>query len=372
MPDRRDYYQILGVPRDASPEQIKQAYRRLARQYHPDVNKSAEAAEKFKQINEAYQVLSDPEKRRAYDLYGTAEPAVAEGFEDFPFGSFTELFEEFFGFGTRSGARARRVPQRGADQHISLRLTFREAVLGTERDIEVERLEPCERCGGTGAEPGTSPMRCPTCGGRGEVRRVQQTILGSFVNVSTCPTCGGHGEVVTVRCSHCGGEGQAKRRRIVRVRIPAGVDTGTRIRLSGEGDVGTNGGPPGNLYVTIEVEPDPQFRRQGDDIIYELPINIAQAALGAEVAVPTLEGEEVIRIQPGTQSGEVIRLRNRGVPRLQRSGRGDQLIVVRVLTPTNLTPRQRQLLEELGETLGEEPGGGGTSFIDRMRQVLGL
>ncbi|NPV06328.1 MAG: molecular chaperone DnaJ [Anaerolineae bacterium] len=374
MADTRDYYEVLGVPRNADPEDIRRAYRRLAREYHPDVNRSPEAAETFKAVNEAYHVLSDPERRRAYDRFGQAGLSGMNGFEGFNgFGGLGDIFEDLFGFGMRTSAQARRAPQRGTDLHYSLHLSFRDAVFGTTQELEVTRLEPCDRCGGTGAEPGTSPTRCPTCNGTGEVRRVQQTVLGSFVNVSTCPSCGGRGEVVTTRCSQCVGEMQIRRTRTIQVKVPPGVSDGTRIRLSGEGNVGLNGGPPGNLYVTLQVEEDAQFQRQGDDLILEWPINVAQAALGATVEVPTLEGEERLRVPPGTQSGRVFRLRGKGVPHLQRPGRGDQVVIIRVLTPTNLNPRQRKLMEELAESLGEnniakdEP-----SFVERMKGVLGL
>ncbi|MGI6209613.1 MAG: molecular chaperone DnaJ [Anaerolineae bacterium] len=374
MAETRDYYEVLGVPRDADSDQIRTAFRRLAREYHPDVNKSPEAAEKFKVVNEAYHVLSDPDRRRAYDRFGQAGVSGMNGFEGFNgFGGLGDIFEDLFGFGARTSAQARRAPQRGADLHYAVRLSFREAVFGTTKELEVARLEPCDRCGGSGAEPGTSPARCPTCNGTGEVRRVQQTILGSFVNVSTCPSCGGRGEVITVRCTKCGGETQVRNTRTVQVKVPPGVSNGTRIRLSGEGNVGLNGGPPGNLYVTLEVEEDTQFQRQGDDLILEWRISVPQAALGATIEVPTLEGEESLKIPPGTQSGRIFRLRGKGVPHLQRPGRGDQLVVIRVLTPTNLNAKQRRLMEELAESLGEnnlatdEP-----SFIERMKGVLGL
>ena len=374
MAERRDYYEVLGLSRGASADEIRSAYRRLARQYHPDVNQAPEAAERFKEINEAYQVLSDPERRQAYDRFGHAGVSEGAGFDGFPgFGGLGDIFEDLFGFGMRSSARMHQAPQRGSDLHINVTVSFREAVFGCTRDIEVARLEPCDRCGGSGAEPGTTPIRCSTCGGSGEVRRVQQTILGSFVNVTTCPTCGGRGEVVGTRCGKCLGERQVRNIRTIQVKIPAGVDNNMRIRLSGEGDVGMNGGPPGNLYVTVSVEEDPQFQRKGNDIILEFPINIAQAALGAAITVPTLDGEETLKVPAGTQSGRVFRLRNKGVPHLQRAGRGDQIVIMRVLTPTNLTTRQRQLLEELAQTLGDEnavrdePG-----FLERMKSVLGI
>ncbi|MHB0877060.1 MAG: molecular chaperone DnaJ [Anaerolineae bacterium] len=374
MVDRKDYYEVLGVAKDASQDDVRNAYRRLARQFHPDVNQTPEAGERFKEANEAYQVLGDAERRQKYDRFGHAGVQEGAGFEGYNgFGGLGDIFEDLFGFGMRSAGRMQNAPQRGADLQLNLRIPFREAVFGVKRTIEISRLEPCDRCGGSGAEPGTTPVRCPTCNGTGEVRRVQQTILGSFVNVTACPTCGGRGETITTRCGKCVGERQVRRPRTLEVGIPAGVDSGTRIRITGEGDTGLNGGPPGNLYVGIEVTPDPQFRRQDFDIIYELQVNIAEATLGATVSVPTLEGEEPVKIPAGTQSGRVVRLRGKGVPHLQRSGRGDQVIVVRVMTPTNLTPRQKELLEELAESLGDgnvvhdEP-----SFLERMKGVLGI
>lgn len=374
MPERRDYYEVLGISREASADEIRNAYRRLARQYHPDVNKAPDAAERFKEINEAYQVLGDEQRRQNYDRFGHAGAPDMAGFEGFAgFGGLGDIFEDLFGMGMPGRSRSAFAPQRGADLQAHLRISFREAVFGATREIEVSRLEPCDRCNGSGAEPGTSPTRCPTCGGSGEVRRVQQTILGSFVNVSTCPNCGGRGEVIGTRCSKCGGEGKVRTTRKLEVHIPAGVDSGTRIRLSGEGDSGTHGGPAGNLYVLLEVEDDPLFQRRDDDIILEQRINIAQAALGATISVPTLEGEEQIKIAPGTQSGRTFRLRGKGVPHLQRGGRGDQIVVIRVVTPTNLNAKQRRLLEEFATSLddgnmaADEP-----SFIERMKGVLGL
>ncbi|NLT42439.1 MAG: molecular chaperone DnaJ [Anaerolineae bacterium] len=374
MADTRDYYEVLGVPRSASADDIRTAYRRLAREFHPDVNRSPEAAETFKSVNEAYQVLGDAERRQAYDRFGHAGVSGMNGFEGFNgFGGLGDIFEDLFGFGMRTGAQAHRAPQRGADLHATIRLSFRDAVFGTTEQVEISRLEPCDRCNGSGAEPGTSPVRCPTCNGTGQVRRMQQTILGSFVNVSTCPTCGGRGETITTRCSQCVGDGQVGKTRTIEVKVPAGVSNGTRMRMTGEGNVGLNGGPAGNLYVTMQVEDDPQFQRQGDDLILEWPISVPLAAMGATIEVPTLEEEERIKVPAGTQSGRVFRLKGRGVPHLQRAGRGDLVVVLRVVTPTNLTARQRELMEELADTLGEnnvapdEPG-----FLERMRSVLGL
>ncbi len=355
---KRDYYEVLGVSRDATPEEIKKAFRRLARQYHPDVNKAPDAEAKFKEINEAYEVLSDQEKRAAYDRFGHAAPQGVGfgGFGDFgDFGGFGSIFEDLFGgFGMRTAA-AQRATGRGADLRMDVRLSFEEAVFGCTKELEVPRSETCPHCGGNGAEPGTSPIRCPQCNGMGEVQRRQQNpLFGTIVTRTTCPRCEGVGEIITTPCSECRGAKRVRRARRIQVDIPAGVDDGTQIRLAGEGEAGLRGGPPGNLYVVLTVEPHPLFQRQNSDILLELPINIVQAALGAEVDVPTLDGPTKLRIPPGTQHGRIFRLREKGVPYLRRRGRGDQIISVRVVVPTDLTEEQRQLLQRLGETLGTE------------------
>lgn len=375
MANKRDYYEVLGVDRSASAEEIKRAYRQLARQYHPDVSEAPDAEARFKEINEAYQVLSDPQKRMTYDRFGHNGPGgVGFGF-DFGFRDPIEIFQEVFGdlgFGMRTSRRA--GPRRGADLRYDLRLTFEEAVFGLQKEIEVARLEGCPECKGSGAEPGTNPVRCSECNGSGQVRRVQHSLLGSFVNVSTCPTCEGTGETIPIPCRRCSGSGKVPATRKLTVNIPAGVDNGTQIRLVGEGELGERGGPPGNLYVVLEVEPHPFFRRRGDDLIVELRINVAQAALGAQVAVPTLEQEELFDVPPGTQAGTIFRLRGRGVPHLKRSGRGDLLILTRVEVPTKLTREQKDLFRQLAATMeGEsvveikEP-----TFLDRVREALGL
>jgi len=373
MAAKRDYYEVLGVSRSATPEEIKKAYRRLARQYHPDVSDAPDAEARFKEINEAYQVLSDPEKRATYDRFGHAGPGgVGFGF-DFGFRDPFEIFEEVFGRGFGFRTSTRRGPRRGADLRYDLHLTFEEAVFGCEKEIEVTRYEVCPECHGSGAEPGTSPVRCSECNGTGQVRRVQRSILGSFVSVTTCPVCQGTGETIPIPCSRCGGEKRIYVTRHLSVTIPPGVDHGTQIRLAGEGEMGERGGPPGNLYVILDVEPHPIFQRRDDDILVELQINVAQAALGAEVSVPTLEGEERISIPPGTQSGTVLRLRNKGVPHLRRNGRGDELVLVRVAVPTRLTREQKRLFQELGETLeGESILQEKRSFVDEVRELFGL
>ena len=295
----RDYYEILGVSRTASKDDLKQSFRRLARQYHPDVNNAPDAEERFKELNEAYAVLSDDEKRAAYDRFGHAGVRGAGGMPDFTvdFSDFADIFGDFFGFGGfgRSSRRSRNVPRRGADLKQRIDLTFEEAVFGTEKEIEITRDEVCETCNGSGAEPGTSPVRCSTCGGRGEVRQARQTLLGSMVQVTTCPACNGQGEVIESACRTCGGRGLERKTRKKVVTIPAGVDNGNQIRLAGEGQPGMNNGPNGNLYLSINVKPHKYFRRREDDILLDLDINVAQAALGADVEVPTVDGEGMLK-----------------------------------------------------------------------------
>lgn len=373
MMSGRDYYEVLGVSRSATPDEVKKAYRQLARQHHPDVSDASDAEARFKEINEAYEVLSDAEKRASYDRFGHAGLRGGGLGFDFGFRDPFDIFEEVFGRGFGFRSSTRRGPRRGGDLRYDLYLTFEEAVFGCEKEIEVTRHEMCPECKGTRAEPGTSPVRCSECSGTGQVRRVQRSILGSFVSVTTCPICHGEGETIPISCKECKGEGWVYVARKLSVTVPPGVDHGTKIRLAGEGEMGERGGPPGNLYVVLDVEPHPVFQRRGDDILIELQVNIAQAALGAEVKVPTLEGEEGITIPSGTQSGTVLRLREEGVPHLQRNGRGDELVLVRVAVPTKLTREQKELLRELGETLQpetvwQEKHG----ILDELRELLGL
>jgi len=368
----RDYYEILGVPRNASADDLKSAFRRLARQYHPDVNKSPDAEERFKEINEAYAVLSDPEKRAAYDRYGHAGVQAAGGVPDFnfDFADFADIFEEFFGFG-RSTQRARNMPRRGADLQYRLELTFEEAVFGAEKEIEITRDEVCSTCHGSGAEPGSSPVRCANCGGRGEVRQMRQTLFGSMVQVTTCPACGGKGEVIATPGHTCNGRGLERRTRRKLVTVPGGVDSGDQILLAGEGQPCSSGGPNGNLYLEIHVKPHQYFRRRDHDILLDIEINVAQAALGAEIEVPTVDGPEQLRIPAGTQPGKVLRIRGKGVPYLRGNGRGDQLVIVNVGVPTRLTPEQRRLFEELAKSLGSEVRPRERSFLDWLKETLG-
>jgi molecular chaperone DnaJ len=371
----RDYYEVLGVPKNASNEDLKSAFRRLARQYHPDVNSAPDAEERFKEINEAYAVLSDTDRRAAYDRFGHAGVRGAGGGVDFTvdFSDFADIFSDLFGFGGfgRSSRRSRNAPRRGADLQYRLELTFEEAVFGVEKELEVTRDEVCATCNGTGAEPGTSPVRCATCNGSGEVRQVRQTILGSMVQVATCQTCNGAGETIATPCSTCQGRGLERHTRKKVVAVPAGVDTGTQIRLAGEGQPGVNGGPNGNLYIAIQVKAHKFFRRRDNDVLLDLNINIAQATLGADVEIPTVDGKATLKIPAGTQPGKVLRMRGKGVPHLRGNGRGDQMVIVNVEIPTRLSGDQRQLFENLAKSLGSEVRPQERSFLDWIKDTLG-
>jgi len=368
----RDYYEILGVSKNASPEDIKSAFRQLARKYHPDINKESNAEAVFKEINEAYGVLSDPEKRAAYDRYGHAGLNGMGGMPYFTTVDFSDIFEEFFGFGMGGGSRRRpNAPRRGADINQTATLTFEESVFGIEKEIEITRDEVCSTCHGTGAEPGTSPVRCSTCGGRGEVRQTRQTFLGAMVQVTTCPTCNGSGEVISTPCHTCKGRGLERKTVKKVVAIPAGVDNGIQIRLAGEGQAGVNGGPNGNLYLEIKVKQHEYFRRKSDDILLDLKINIAQATMGAEVDVPTIDGTAKLNIPAGTQAGKIFRMKNKGVPNVRGGSKGDQLVIVNVEVPTRLSSEQKELFEKLAQTLGTEVKPQEKSFLDIIKEVLG-
>ncbi len=374
---KRDYYEVLGVPRDADENTIKSAYRKLARQYHPDVSKADDGEERFKEVTEAYEVLSDGEKRQMYDRFGHAATqggfgGAGAGSPFGGFGGFGDIFEEFFGGFAGQQRGAARGPARGADLRYDMEITFQEAVFGAEKEIEVPRDETCTTCNGSGAEPGTKPIRCPQCNGTGEVRRAQQTILGQFVSVTACPRCNGAREIVTSPCSTCRGQKRVRITRKLSVSIPAGVDDGMRIRLTGEGEPGDRGGPPGSLYVVLTVKPHSLFQRQENDILLELPVNIVQAALGAEVDVPTLEGKTRLTIPAGTQHGATFRLRGKGVPVLRSNRRGDQLVTVRVVVPDRLNEKQRKLLKDLGETLGlESLGKDNRGLFEKLLDAVG-
>lgn len=370
MAAKRDYYEVLGVQRNAQPDEIKKAFRKLARQYHPDVNREPGAEATFKEINEAYEVLSDPEKRALYDRYGHNAPSGGMAGDPFGGDPFGTIFEAFFGGQAQRGAQ--RGPQRGADLRYTLSLTFEEAIFGTEKEIEFRRLNTCAACRGSGAEPGTAPTRCPKCNGLGELR--QRAPIFNMVTVTTCDMCRGEGTVVSIPCRECRGEGRQRQPRKLTVKIPAGVDANSQIRITGEGESGPRGGPAGNLYVTLDIQPHQFFVREGNDILLELPLNIAQATLGVDLEVPTVDGTEKLHIPPGTQNGTPFRMRAKGVPFLRGNGRGDQIVVTRVVVPTRLTDQQRRLFQELEKSLENEPISGqqDEGFFGRLRNALGL
>jgi molecular chaperone DnaJ len=370
-----DFYVTLEVDRSATDDEIKRAYRRLARQYHPDVNPDPVAADRFKAVSEAYEVLKDPRKRATYDRYGHAgvRGVAGGGAAGVDIGDISDLFEQFFGgFGGRqrqrpSGPQA----ERGADMRLRLKLTFREAVFGVRRSLEVVRRETCEGCEGSGAAPGTAPTTCPHCSGTGQVRHVQQSMLGQLVNVRTCAECEGTGLYVETPCPDCRGRGRSQRTRALEIDVPAGVDKGTQVRLTGEGEHGRHGGPPGDLFIVLDVEADPTFQRDGDDVLLDLRINPADAALGAEIEVPTLDGVATVQLPAGTQTGDNLRIPGEGVPHLRRTGRGDQVVTVFVKTPDKLTREQRDLLEQLRSTLPRAEvveRGSRSRFWDRVKE----
>jgi molecular chaperone DnaJ len=372
---KRDYYEVLGIQRNATPDEIKKAFRRLARQYHPDVNKEEGATDKFKEINEAYEVLSDSQKRAMYDQFGHAMPGGSGGMGFDPSevfgGDFSSIFDTFFGgMGGFSGGH--RGPPRGADLRYNLRLTFEEAVFGCEKEIEFHRLETCHVCNGSGAKAGSTPVTCTQCRGTGEMR--QRSPLFNMITVTTCDRCGGTGKIIPTPCTTCQGEGRTRQKRQITVKVPAGVDGNSQIRMSGEGEAGPHGGTHGNLYVTLDVQSHAFFMREGQDIILELEVNVAQATLGDDIPIPTLDGDETFKLPSGTQSGQVFRLRGKGVPHLRQNGRGDQVVVTRVVVPKKLTEHQRKLFEELYQSLdkGESTGERDAGFFGRIKDALGI
>ncbi|MUL38015.1 molecular chaperone DnaJ [Gloeocapsopsis dulcis] len=373
----RDYYEILGVSRDADKEEIKRAYRRLARKYHPDVNKESGAEERFKEINRAYEVLSEPETRARYDRFGEAGVAGGVGvggFQDMgDMGGFADLFESFFsGFsGAGQQARSRRSgPVRGDDLRLDLKLEFREAVFGGEKEIRISHLETCEVCSGSGAKPGTRPRTCSTCSGSGQVRRVTRTPFGSFTQVSTCPTCNGTGQMIEEKCEACEGNGVRQVTKKLKITIPAGVDNGTRLRISGEGDAGQRNGPAGDLYVYLFVNEDAEFQREGINVLSEIKISYLQAILGCRIQVNTVDGPQELLVPAGTQPNTVITLENHGVPRLGNPvSRGDHLMTILIDIPTKITTEERELLEKLAKIKGDRTGKGGLEgFLGNLFQ----
>lgn len=382
----RDYYEILGVDRGADADTIKRAYRKLALEYHPDRNNgSAEAEQKFKELTQAYEVLRDAEKRAAYDRFGHAgvKGAGAGAYGGgFSFTDALEIFMRDFGgfggmedlFGGRGRAGGRTGARKGADLRVTLPLTLDEVASGVKRKLRIDLLDACEACSGSGAAPGAGPVRCATCGGMGEVRRVQRSFLGQLVSVMPCPDCGGEGQRIEKPCTECGGRGVQRASREIEVNVPAGVSTGDYLTMRGLGNAGLRGGPRGDVLVVLEVEEDPRFVREGADLIYDLAVTFSQAALGAEVEVPTVGGSARVRIAPGTQSGRLLRMRGRGLPHIQGGGKGDLIIRVHVWTPTELNAAQEAALEQLARVESPPPtrgeGESGRGFWSRVREAF--
>jgi len=378
MADKRDYYEVLGLQKGASEEEIKKAYKKLARKYHPDMNPGDKTAEeKFKEINEANEILSDPEKKARYDRFGFAgvDPSYgagaggyAEGM-DFDFGDLGDLFGSFFGGGFGGAARSNpNAPQRGESLRTSVTISFEEACFGCEKEIIIERVETCDVCHGSCCEPGTTAEVCPDCGGRGIVQQRRQTPLG-FMSASTpCPRCGGRGRIIHKPCKTCGGRGLVRRRKTIKVSIPAGIDNGQTISLRSQGNAGKNGGPAGDLLIVVAVRPHELFRREGTSILCETPITFAQAALGAELEIPTIDGKVKYSIPEGTQSGSTFRLKGKGVPGMGGRPRGDQYVTVYIETPRNLTREQKAALRKFSDLLGEKNYEGDKSFFGKFKK----
>lgn len=362
---KRDNYEVLGVERNAGEQEIKKAYRKLARQYHPDVNPGDKGAEeKFKEVTEAYDVLSDPEKRARYDQFGHADPSQG-GFGDA--GGFGDIFDMFFGGG---GGQRRGGPQRGSDLRYSMSLSFEEAVFGVEKEIQIPRDETCTDCQGSGAAPGTHPTTCSQCHGSGQVKVTQRTPFGQIQTARTCPTCHGEGRTVSSPCPSCHGQGKVRKVKTIKISIPQGSEDGLNLRLSGDGEAGAKGGPPGDLYIILQVKPHKFFERDGNDVYCEVPITFIQAALGAEIDVPTLDGVVKMKVPEGTQTSTVFRLKGHGIPYRRGSGRGDQHVRAVLTTPTKLNEKQKKLLREFGEVTSEQQQMGKKSLFEKFKENL--
>ena len=376
---KKDYYEILGVSRDATKDEIKRAYRKLSKKYHPDINKEPGADEKFKEISEAYEVLSDDQKRAQYDQFGHAGPGqnfggfgdFGSGFGDFAdsaFGGFEDIFDTFFGGGRRR--RDPNAPRQGADLHYTMTISFEDAVFGKETEIEIPREEQCSTCNGSGAKTGTQPETCPHCHGTGQISTEQNTPFGRIINRRTGHTCTGPGQFIREKCTVCRGTGKEKKRKKIRIKIPAGIDDGQQLRVAGQGEPGINGGPSGDLYISFIVEEHEFFERDGKDIYCEIPITFPQAALGDEIEVPTLYGKVKFKIPPGTQSHTKFRLKGKGVKDVRGGGIGDQHVIVKIVTPTKLTEKQKQLLREFAELSGNIPDEQSNNFFDKVKRAF--
>ena len=380
---KRDYYEVLGVSKTATQDELKKAYRKLARKYHPDLNKdNEEAAEKFKECNEAYSVLSDDQKRAQYDQFGHAAFenggmgggggfGGAGGFGGFGGSGMEDIFDMFFGGqGGRGGNRAKSGPQRGTDLRFDLEISFEEAAFGLEKEINLYRDETCDHCHGEGAEPGSKVESCPECNCTGYVRFTQNTMFGQMVNERPCSRCKGEGKIISEPCKECRGKGTVKRNKKLKVKIPAGVDNGSRLRVSGEGEAGAKGGPSGDLYVYLYVKPHKFFERDGTTVLCEVPINIVQATLGADIKVPTLDGQVTMKVPEGTQPGKVLRLKGKGIPSLRGGSRGDQLVRIKVVVPTKLSDKQKDALRKFADISKDNINPEEKSFMDKVKDFF--
>lgn len=365
---KRDYYEVLGLDKNASTDEVKKAYRKLARQYHPDVNKEADAEAKFKEVKEAYETLNDPQKKAHYDQFGHTDPNQGFGGAGAGFEGFGDIFDMFFGGG--GGRRNPNAPRQGNDLQYGLRLSFEEAVFGKETEIQIPTEETCGTCHGSGAKPGTKPETCSHCNGSGQLNVEQNTPFGRIVNRRVCHYCSGKGKIIKEKCKTCHGAGKVRKNKTLSVKVPAGVDNGQQIRMSGHGEPGVNGGPAGDLYVVFQVAEHEFFERDGDDIYCEMPLTFVQAALGDEIEVPTLYGKVKLKIPAGTQTGTNFRLRGKGVKNVHGRGQGDQHIQVKVVTPKNLTEKQKQLLRDFSEISGSLPDEQQGGFFDKVKRAF--
>lgn len=366
--NKRDYYEVLGVSKDASKEEIKKAYRKLSKTYHPDINKEEDASAKFQEVKEAYEVLSDEQKRAEYDQFGHQDPNQGGGFSGAEGFGFDDIFSTFFGGGTRR--RDPNAPRKGDDLQYSMTIDFLSAVFGEETEIELPKDETCGTCDGSGAKPGTRKKTCPYCDGAGQLNVAQDTPFGRMVNRRACHHCEGTGQIIEEKCTTCRGAGKVRKVKKIKVTVPAGVDDGQQLRVSGQGGPGINGGPTGDLYVLFRVKPHSQFKRDGDDIHLELPITYPQAALGDEIEVPTISGKVKLKIPAGTQNGARFRLRGKGVQNVHGYGVGDQHITVKVKVPTKLSEKQKQLLREFAEVSGDIPEEQSSSLFDKIKRTI--
>ncbi|EST13375.1 molecular chaperone DnaJ [Sporolactobacillus laevolacticus] len=371
----RDYYEILGVSKDASKDEIKKAFRKLARKYHPDVNKDPDAPEKFKEATKAYETLSDPQKKAHYDQFGEADPNQGgfggfggQGFNGADFGGFGDIFDQIFNGGARR--RDPNAPRQGSDLQYEMSITFEEAAFGKTTDIRIPKEETCTTCHGTGAKSGSKPEQCSHCHGTGQLNQEQNTPFGRIVNRRVCPYCHGTGKIIKNPCGTCAGTGKMKVNKKIEVKIPAGIDDGQQIRLSGQGEPGVNGGPSGDLYIVFSVKPHKYYQRVGDDVLLEVPLNFAQVALGDEIEVPTLYGKVKLRIPAGTQTGTKFRLRGKGIKNVRGYGQGDEHVTVKVVTPKHLTDEEKTLFKKLADIGGNSINEGDESFFDKMKKKV--